>query len=368
MLTLSVTNAPPDSTLQWRLDGVAIAGATNATLKLSNATTNLNGRYTVALSNVTGLVFTRPAVVRVFDRPIITSQPQSTNVLVGTNVILSVTASSPSPITYQWQFNGINVAGATNASYAIINAQIDPHTGYYRVLVSDAVSNVWSETATLLVLTRPIITNQPIALTILQGSTALFTVTAGPNHPLNPLAYRWIRGGTPLLTSSVPVLVLTNVQSNTTIRVAITNLSTGPGGINSSTVNLTVLPDVDGDGMADAWETLYGFDANNAADGALDYDGDGMSNRAEYGAGTNPTNATSVLKLQMTRAGVAITLSFFAISGRTYTAEWNTQVTGGTWTRLQDALAQPADRIESVTDTNASGSMRLYRVITPRRP
>ena len=48
--------------------------------------------------------------------------------------------------------------------------------------------------------------------------------------------------------------------------------------------------------------------------------------------------------------------------------EWNTQVTGGTWTRLQDALAQPTDRIESVTDTNASGSMRFYRVITPRRP
>ena len=100
--TWSVANAPPDSTQQWRLNDVAIAGATNVTLEFSSATTNLNGLYTIVLSNATaGLIITRPAVVRVFDRPIITSQPQSTNALAGTNVTLSVTAFSPSPITYQ---------------------------------------------------------------------------------------------------------------------------------------------------------------------------------------------------------------------------------------------------------------------------
>jgi hypothetical protein len=120
--------------------------------------------------------------------------------------------------------------------------------------------------------------------------------------------------------------------------------------------------------MADAWETLYGFDTNNAADGGLDSDGDGMSNRNEYGAGTNPTNTASVLKLQMAPAGDATALSFLAISNRTYTVEWNTQVSEGTWNRLQDVLAQPLDRIESVIDTNANGARRLYRAVTPRRP
>jgi len=48
-----------------------------------------------------------------------------------------------------------------------------------------------------------------------------------------------------------------------------------------------------GDGLDDAWQVSYfGSDNPNAAPGA-DPDGDFMSNRGEYIAGTIPTNATS---------------------------------------------------------------------------
>lgn len=47
-------------------------------------------------------------------------------------------------------------------------------------------------------------------------------------------------------------------------------------------------PDDDGDGMPDDWETLYGFDPLDPADGALDPDGDGRSNLVEFETGTNP--------------------------------------------------------------------------------
>ncbi len=368
-LTLSLSQTlNPSTTYQWQFNGTNLPGATGPTLVLSDVTTNDSGLYRVTLSSAFEVVTTPPAVVQVVDRLTIFNHPRNTNAPAGSNVTLSVTAVSPLPVTYQWQRHSTNVPGATNSSLSFTNVQYDPHTGDYRVLVSDTTSNVWSETATLLVLIRPVITNQPVALTVLQGGTAIFTVTAGPNHPLNPLAYRWLRGGIPILTSTVPMLVLTNVQSNTTIRVAITNLSTGPGGTGSGTVNLTVLPDMDRDGMADAWETLYGFDTNNVADGALDSDGDGMNNRDEYSAGNNPTNTASVFKLQMAHAGEATALSFLAISNRTYTVEWNTQVTEGPWNRLQDVLAQPFDRIESVIDTNANGAKRFYRAVTPRRP
>ena len=198
----------------------------------------------------------------------------------------------------------------------------------------------------------------------------MFTVSAGPIHPLLPLYYRWLRNGQLWASNLFPDLVITNCQSNGTYRLVVGNLAGTTLSVPAGGVALTVLRDFDGDGMADSWETNYpGFSTNNAADALLDFDGDGMINRDEYRAGTNPTNAASVLKLQMALdAGGQAALSFLALSNRTYTVEWNTQVIGVTWNRLQDVLAQPADRLGSATDTNAAGPTRFYRVVTPKRP
>ncbi len=54
-------------------------------------------------------------------------------------------------------------------------------------------------------------------------------------------------------------------------------------------------PDSDGDGMLDIYETRFGFNPNNAADGSADADGDGLSNAGESQAGTNPYAADSDL-------------------------------------------------------------------------
>jgi pectate lyase len=48
-------------------------------------------------------------------------------------------------------------------------------------------------------------------------------------------------------------------------------------------------PDNDGDGMPDAWESRYGLDAHDVADGYKDQDGDGYTNIEEYLNGTDPT-------------------------------------------------------------------------------
>ncbi|TAK95582.1 MAG: DUF1800 family protein, partial [Verrucomicrobia bacterium] len=46
--------------------------------------------------------------------------------------------------------------------------------------------------------------------------------------------------------------------------------------------------DSDNDGMPDVWEDLYSFNKNSAADATQDADGDGLNNRDEFLAGTNP--------------------------------------------------------------------------------
>jgi len=49
--------------------------------------------------------------------------------------------------------------------------------------------------------------------------------------------------------------------------------------------------DVDGDGMLDDWESMYGLDPRNPSDAFGDLDGDGFANLYEFMVGTCPTNS-----------------------------------------------------------------------------
>ncbi len=51
--------------------------------------------------------------------------------------------------------------------------------------------------------------------------------------------------------------------------------------------------DSDSDGMPDDWETSHSLDPNDPADAGIDSDGDGLLNREEFFAGTNPHEADS---------------------------------------------------------------------------
>lgn len=50
------------------------------------------------------------------------------------------------------------------------------------------------------------------------------------------------------------------------------------------------LADTDDDGLPDSWEVLYGLDPNDGYDAALDLDHDGLTNEEEYALGTKPND------------------------------------------------------------------------------
>ncbi len=86
--------------------------------------------------------------------PDLTTQPQSQTVAAGASVSFSVTATSTTALTYQWQFNGAAIAGATTSSLTINNAR-PADAGSYTVIVSNPVSSITSNAATLTVTSSP---------------------------------------------------------------------------------------------------------------------------------------------------------------------------------------------------------------------
>src|SRR5213080_4249077 len=80
--------------------------------------------------------------------PTITSQPQSPRVFAGDNVSLGVSATSATPLSYQWVVNGRTFVGQTNVNLDFNNVQVT-NTGSYYVIVKNASGSTNSTIARL---------------------------------------------------------------------------------------------------------------------------------------------------------------------------------------------------------------------------
>lgn len=80
------------------------------------------------------------------------------------------------------------------------------------------------------------------------------------------------------------------------------------------------MADANGNGVADSWEQQYFGELVQGNPAGRDSDGDGVSDLGEFLAGTNPTNAASVLKLNLPQpqTGGAMRLVWPTAPGRSY--------------------------------------------------
>lgn len=140
--------------------------------------------------------------------PVITNQPQSLTITQNNDATFTVLAGGTTPLSYQWRFGSTNIAGATTNSYTRGNAQTN-HEGEYRVVITNSAGSVTSEVASLIVLVPPNITAPPQELTVNQGESATFSVSAsGKPVPV----YQWRFNGTNLASETASSLTRTNVQ------------------------------------------------------------------------------------------------------------------------------------------------------------
>jgi len=90
-------------------------------------------------------------------------------------------------VSFQWQFDGANIAGATNTTFTLTNVQA-ASAGVYTVVVSNGVASTTSSNAVLTINVPPVILTQPRSLTIMTPADATLTVTAS-GEPMP--AFQW---------------------------------------------------------------------------------------------------------------------------------------------------------------------------------
>src|SRR5215472_15693020 len=118
--------------------------------------------------------------------PAITTQPSSQTVLPGQTATFTVAVSGTAPLSYQWQKNGANIAGATSSSYTTPATTTTDNGAAFDAVVTNSAGTQTSSTATLTVnaaAVAPMITTQPVSQTVTAGQTASFTVAATGTAP-----------------------------------------------------------------------------------------------------------------------------------------------------------------------------------------
>ena len=186
--------------------------------------TNANGNFTAAVAFGSNSIFALDSNngILAFDliqtniAPMIVTAPGNRTVFEGaSSVTLSVTATGTDPLTYQWQFDGANIANATNGTLVLSNVAAS-NSGNYRVVVSNSVGTATSGNA-LLTVTPVANTGQMTNIWNLVPGNRLYLTT---NYTQYGLAYNPVTTNL-LLVTRTPVLnihvlnALTGEESHT---------------------------------------------------------------------------------------------------------------------------------------------------------
>lgn len=214
--SLTLQAEASDGSLQWFKDGMMVPGAARANLVITAARTTDTGDYWVEVRNSVGLVRSATTKVLVLPAnltaPTITTQPQSSTFVLGGPASLSVVASSPAPMTYQWRKAGVALPGRTLsrlefASLATADA------GNYDVVVTNHAGSTTSTSARLGVFVLgqpPAITTQPTSRTVEAGTRVTFTVTVTSQQPPS---YKWRKNGVVIAGATTNTLEIPSAGS-----------------------------------------------------------------------------------------------------------------------------------------------------------
>ena len=144
---------------QWQKNGASITGATSSSYTTpATATTDSGSTFAVVVSNPAGSATSNAAMLTVNSAvlpPTIATQPLNQTVTAGQSATLSVAANGTAPLAYQWQKNGVSLAGATSSTYTTAATTAADSGSTFAVVVSNSAGSATSNAATLTVNNAP---------------------------------------------------------------------------------------------------------------------------------------------------------------------------------------------------------------------
>jgi len=161
----------PGAILTWSKDGLLIAGATNSVLIVTNVLLADAGEYKI--KSVTSFDTSASAPVRITVVPLIVqAAPQTQFARRGSNALFIATTGGAGPFAFQWLREGQPLAGMTNGSLIVSNAQVADE-GIYQVAAANFFGRATSAPVRLGVLVNPTVVLPPLNQRIVEG---------GPRH------------------------------------------------------------------------------------------------------------------------------------------------------------------------------------------
>jgi NHL repeat len=226
---------------QWHRNGVAIAGATSATYTIPAVSyaRDTGAQFNVFVTNNASTVSSGEATLTVIPvAPTMTSAPQSQTLTAGATASFSATASGTTPLTYQWNKNGVPIPDGIDSTFYDLDVALADDGAQFTLTVTNIAGSVTSNLATLNVqLAPPSIVTQPHSQMVFTGSPATFVVVAGGSGLLH---FQWRRNGAPIAgaTSAIYVTPATSLaDTGTNFDVVVTNSA---GTVTSAGAVLTV--------------------------------------------------------------------------------------------------------------------------------
>jgi Bacterial Ig-like domain (group 3)/Autotransporter beta-domain/Immunoglobulin I-set domain len=186
--------------------------------------------------------------------PVVTTNPVSQSVAAGSNVSFVAAASGiPSP-TVQWQqstdggatFNNIGGATSTTLTFA---TSVGQNGNQYRAVFTNISGSATTTAATLTVTAGPVVTTNPVDVTINAGGTAVFTAAAtGAPSPTVQWQFSTDGGATfsnvaGATSTTLAVPAVTAGQNGTKFRAVFTNAS-GTATTTAATMTVNFAPTV----------------------------------------------------------------------------------------------------------------------------